>query len=119
MVVSDIVLGAFRLLGIRDTGDTVRQAEALAAFNALVQFWEIDDLIEPHTEYSALTDTLLFSDEYEKPLKYFLAIDLAPEYNIVPADAVLQQYNILKSQIEAFNRTPGTESSIDQGLLDV
>ena len=39
-IVSDIVYGGLRLIGIRDTSDATKMAQALTAFNEMIASWE-------------------------------------------------------------------------------
>lgn len=68
--------------------------------------------IKPYDEYATLADTFLLPKEYEDPVKVFLAIRLAPEYNIEPSTYVVQQYSIYKDMIESENSKPVKNSEV-------
>lgn len=109
--VSDIVLGAFRLCGIRDTDDT-RTAEGITALNDLLRTLEYEGLLDYFTEYSALTDTINESVYIEKALKYLLAEAIAPEYNLKLMPSVERQVFFLRSNLEA------AASNVDEAVID-
>ena len=68
--------------------------------------------IKPYAEYTAMTDTFLLPLEYEDPIKYYLAVRLAPEYLIEPSTYVVQQYAMYKDMIEAENSRPVTKATL-------
>lgn len=72
---------------------------------------------KPYTEYAAITDTITEPVNYEKAMKYNLAIDLAPEYNIQLIPTVIEQAIILKNEILNRNSTPIPTASFDSALL--
>lgn len=109
--VNDIVLGAFRLCGVRDT-DNTRTSEGITALNDLLRTLEFEGLIDYFTEYSALTDTINESVYVEKALKYMLAEAIAPEYNIALPQTVSQQAFFLRSNMEA------AAASVDEAVVD-
>lgn len=109
--VSDIVLGAFRLCGIRDT-DNTRTSEGITAFNDLLRTMEYEGLLAYFTEYGSLTETINESVYIEKALKYMLAEAIAPEYNLQLPPAVTQQAFYLRTNIEA------AISSVDEVVID-
>ena len=68
------------------------------------------------TPYTALADTIVQPPEYEKAMRYYLAIDLAPEYGMIPDPTIIQQALIMKNNIEVRNsKTPN--ASFDTALL--
>lgn len=62
--------------------------------------------IKPYDSYSLWTNTFLLPVEYEDPIKYLLAIRLAPEYNLEPSGYVTQQAGIYQALIETENSEP-------------
>lgn len=109
--VSDIVLGAFRLCGIRDTDDT-RTSEGIEALNDLLRTLEFEGFIDYFTEYSALTDTINESVYTERALKYLLAEAIAPEYNLRLMPYVIQQAAIMRVNLEIM------ASEVDEAIID-
>ena len=55
------------------------------------------------TEFATLATTITLPKEYEKALRFNLALDLAPEHGVVLDKTVIQQAVLGKTMIENFN----------------
>lgn len=61
------------------------------------------DCLVPWTAFTALTDTVSFPPEYERAIKFNLALELAPEYGKEPSQFVLKSANEALNIIQAQN----------------
>lgn len=71
---------------------------------------------KPFTQFTGLTDALVFPPGYARMMKYGLAIELAPEYQTTAGDDVKALFIAAKAGIKRVNKRPIT-SSIDPALF--
>lgn len=71
---------------------------------------------KPFTQFTGLTDALVFPPGYARLMKYGLAIEIAPEYQTTAGDDVKAMFVAAKAGIKRTNKRPIT-SSIDPALF--
>lgn len=64
-----------------------------------LRFWTTDVL----TQFTSINQAGVFAPGYEKALRYALAIELAPEYDVDPKPVVLAQAKLAKENIQRLN----------------
>lgn len=77
-----VINGALRLIGVLAQGQTLQaedSAQALEALNAMLATWP-DQGIDIDTSPVALADELQYPANHTAPIRYSLAVELAPEY---------------------------------------
>ncbi len=109
MTAQELINGALRLIGVIAAGETPsadESADALAAFNAMIQNWNegiakalagsyasVIYTFNPLATYSDLSDTISLPGGWLRALRYNLAVDLAPEYGRPLDPAVVTMAN--------------------------
>lgn len=71
---------------------------------------------KPFTQFTGLTDALVFPPGYARLMKYGLAIEIAPEYQTTAGDDIKALFVAAKAGIKRTNKRPIT-SSIDPALF--
>ena len=86
MTPNDAIKSALSLIGVLAEGETPNAEQAsdgLDALNDMISSWEMVGLSIGHTTV-AINDTMSIPAQYNKAIKYNLALELAPNYEIEP-----------------------------------
>jgi hypothetical protein len=112
-----LVTGALRLATVVAAGEQATaedMADGIEALNQMAAALKIDGIDLQWVSVDSNTD-LTLDDAYIKALKYLLAVDLAPEYGLTIAPAVIAQaeggYRALQM---AFTTVP--DATFDTGI---
>lgn len=73
--------------------------------------------VKPYAAYTTLADTILQPVEYENAMIYNLAVELAPEYNQIAPNTVIEMAVILKNDITNRNAQPVPEVEFPSEIL--
>lgn len=87
-----VIEGACRLIGILAEGEALtatQSSDALESLNNMVAAWELDGIAIGAPSW-ALADTINLPANHLDPIKYNLAVRLAPEYEKPVSSIVVQ-----------------------------
>lgn len=107
---SEVVTGALRLIGaygVDETPSAEDAAAGLVALNQMLAGWGIEGIRLEHAPL-ALGDTLPYPDDHERPIRFNLAVELAPEYGAAAtlSPTVVRTADTGKRMLKAVYTTP-------------
>lgn len=82
---------ALRLLGVVDSEEELtgpRADDGLKALNEMLNRWEANNLPLGFSTQTSTADTIPVPDEALSAVAYNLAVELAPEYQVMPSQVV-------------------------------
>lgn len=102
---------ALRLLGVVDSEEELtgpRADDGLKAMNEMLLRWEANNLPLGFTAQTSLAATIPVPDEALSAVAYNLAVELAPEYQVMPSQIVGDRANAGYRALlnDAFTVTP-------------
>lgn len=114
---TSVIKGALRLIGVLATGQTVTAedlAQGLDALNEMLATWP-DQGIPLDATPLALGETLEFPANHIAPIRYSLAVELAPEYEKQLSQLLYAKQDRYFRGLQAYYAAPAL-MSIDAAL---